>query len=179
MAHVTRTTTWVDQQVLTAPALNNEFDNLLNALAIVDADIASGANINFTKILHTGVTLTDTQTLSAKTLTKPIINGSVQALTTDADGSTITFDLTASNIHSVTLTANRTLALSNTAVGQPFVLRLIQDGSGSHTVTWFSTIKWPFGVVPTLTTTAGKTDVFGFLVTSAGNYDGFIIGQGL
>lgn len=125
------------------------------------------------------VTLTATQTLSGKTLTKPIVNGSVQALTTDSDGTTVTFDMAASNIHTVVLGGNRTLAVSNVTVGQAFVLRLTQDATGSRTVTWFSTLKWAGGSAPTLTTTANKTDSFGFICTSTGNYDAYIIGQNL
>jgi len=98
---------------------------------------------------------------------------------TDTDGATVTFDLSTRGIHSVTLGGNRTLALSNETVGQAFVIRLVQDGTGSRTVTFFSTIKWPDATTPTLTTTASKTDVFGFICTSAGNYDGYIIGQNL
>ena len=97
----------------------------------------------------------------------------------NTDGSTITFDLDSSNTHSVTLGGNRTLALSNVSVGQKFIIRLTQDGTGSRTVTFFSTIKWAGGVAPTLTTTANKTDVFGFICTSANNYDGFVVGYNL
>jgi hypothetical protein len=120
-----------------------------------------------------------TVTMTNKTLTKPTINGSVGAYTSDSDASTITFSMAASNVHTVTLGGNRTLALSNVSVGQAFVIRLVQDGTGSRTVTWFTTIKWAGGSAPTLTTTANKTDVFGFLCTSSGNYDGYIIGQNL
>jgi len=82
--------------------------------------------------------------------------------------------LVGSNIHTVTLGGNRTLALSNVSVGQPFVINLINGGS--NTVTWFSTIKWAYGVTPTLTTTTGKIDSFGFICTSASNYLGYILG---
>jgi hypothetical protein len=110
---------------------------------------------------------------------KQTFQSTVGTITTDTDASTITFDLTASDVHSVTITANRTLALSNASVGQSFIIRIVQGGVGSFTVTWFTTIKWPGGSAPTLTTTAGKTDVLGFLCTSSGNYDGFIMGQNL
>jgi len=99
---------------------------------------------------------------------------------TETDGVTVTFDLsnkTKGTIRTVTLEGNRTLAISNESTDQVFVIKLKQDGTGSRTVTWFSTIKWPGNVVPTLTTTAGKIDVFGFIVTSADNYEGFIVGQ--
>ena len=94
-------------------------------------------------------------------------------------GTTVTFDLDESNTHTVTLTGSPTLALSNVTAGQKFMVKLIQDGTGSHTVTWWSTIKWAGGTEPTLTTDPNKADTFGFLCTSAGNYDGFIVGQNI
>jgi len=100
----------------------------------------------------------------------------VQTITAATDGETVTFDLAKGNIHTVTLGGNRTLALSNPTVGQCFIIRLQQDGTGSRTVTWFSTIKWPGGSAPTLTTTANKTDTFGFICTASDQYDGYIVG---
>jgi len=98
---------------------------------------------------------------------------------TDTDGTTVTFDLTTYKKHRVTLGGNRTLALSGVSAGDTFIISLIQDGTGGRTVTWFSTIKWADGVTPTLTTTANKADVFGFIQTSSNNYYGFIVGQNL
>lgn len=188
----TRTTTWVDQQVLTAAALNAEFDNFLTAPAIVNADISSGAAIVYSKLSLTGgivnadisasAAIAGTKigtALASKSMSSMTVVNSAQTLITATDGATVTFDLSAGNVQSVTLGGNRTLALSNATVGQAFVLRLIQDGTGSRTVTWFSTIKWSNGVVPTLTTTAAKIDVFGFICTSSGNYDGYIVSQNL
>lgn len=209
MANVTRTTVWSDNQVLNAAALNGEFNNLLNnvqivnadissvaaidysklnlALSIVNADISASANIDGTKIATTlaNKTLTSPSISNATITTATITTGTVgvktstQTLVTATDGATVTFDLSLGNVQTVTLGGSRILAVSNASVGQAFVLRLVQDGSGSKTVTWFSTIKWAYGVVPTLTTTANKTDVFGFICTSAGNFDGYVISQSL
>ena len=106
-----------------------------------------------------------------------------RGITTTTDAATVTFDLRTSPKQKVTLGGNRTLALTAGSyyVGQPFVLKLIQDGTGSRTVTWFATINWAAGAVPTLTTTATKADVFGFICTDASGspkFDGFILGQG-
>jgi plastocyanin len=95
------------------------------------------------------------------------------------DGATVTIDLTKRGIHTITLGGNRILAVSGETAGQVFVLRIIQDGSGTRTVTWFSTIKWAGGVAPTLTTTLNKIDVFGFICTGTDEYDGFVIGTNL
>ena len=124
-------------------------------------------NQNFNSAVH----ITDPQVVENK------IN--ILTLSTSSDASTITFNLDTANVHSVVLGGNRTLALSNDNTGQPFVLRLIQDGTGGRTVVWWSGIKWVGGVVPTLTTGANKIDVFGFLKTGAGTYDGYIVGMGL
>lgn len=173
-ANVTRTTTWTDGNVLTSAALNGEFNNLLNALNIVNADISGSANIAASKISGTAATLGATQSFTGvntySAATKQFIN-------TDTDASTITFDLNVANIHQVTLGGNRTLALANPSVGQVFILVLIQDSTGGRTVTWFSTIKWAGGSAPALTSGATKTDTFAFVCTSSGNYLGFVVGQ--
>ena len=108
-------------------------------------------------------------------------------LVSGTDGATVTFDLNESNTHRVTLGGNRTLALTNVSYGQKFITRLTQDTTGSRTVTWFNDIHWADGgTAPTLTTTAHKTDVFGFICTAvsgaiaeSGDFDGFIIGQNI
>ena len=101
-------------------------------------------------------------------------------INTQADATTITFDMDQSNVHMVTLGDNRTLAVSNVDVGQKFLVRLQQDSTGSRTVVWWNNIKWAEGgTEPTLTTTADKADLFGFLSPSGGYYDGFVVGQNI
>lgn len=111
-------------------------------------------------------------------LRKDVKNG-VTEITTASDAATVTFDLTQSKYHKVILGGNRTLALTGGVVGQSFVIKLVQDGTGSRTVTWFANITWPYDVVPTLTTTINRADVFGFFCTGNNTYDGCIIEQGV
>lgn len=93
-----------------------------------------------------------------------------------SDGATITFNLANGAIHSTTLGGNRTLAVSNPTAGQSFMVILKQDGTGSRTVTWWSGIKWIDATVPTLTTTASRTDIFMFFYDGT-DYYGTIVGQ--
>ena len=193
---ISRITTWSDNQVLSSVDLNREFDNIINDYngSITNANISATAAIATSKInvtfpSGTIVGTTDTQTLTNKTLTSPTINtavidtprtiGAYENWVTDTDGATVTFDLDAGNKHRVTLAGNRTLALSNVQNGHAFIIHLIQDGTGSRTVTWFSTINWAGGSAPTLTTTASKADTFGFLQTAAATYAGYVIGQNI
>lgn len=95
----------------------------------------------------------------------------------ETDGATVTFDIdTNGTLQSVTLGGNRTLAVTATN-NKPFILILKQDATGSRVPTWFSGITWAGGSAPTLTTTANKTDTFGFIRTGAGAYLGFVVGQ--
>jgi len=95
-----------------------------------------------------------------------------------AGGATVTLNLNVSRHHDIIMPAgNITIAVEGEANGMVFTVRILQDGGGSRTVTWFSTIKWSdSAVAPTLTTTADKADTFIFRVTSADNYDGFVVG---
>ena len=116
---------------------------------------------------------------TSPTLVTPNIASIKWSVVTDTDGATITFDKNSGDFHRVVLGGNRTLALSNMSAGDKIVIDLVQDGTGTRTVTWFTTIKWTGWTVPTLTTTINKIDTFGFICTSAGNYQGYVIGQNL
>lgn len=87
-------------------------------------------------------------------------------------------DKTKGKVRSITLTGNPTIAFSNVTIGQAIIIRLIQDGTGSRTVTW-PTIAWPGGSNPPLTTTASKTDAFLILCTDTDTYQGYFVGFNL
>ncbi|MDB5322215.1 MAG: hypothetical protein JWN40_3846 [Phycisphaerales bacterium] len=74
------------------------------------------------------------------------------------DGSTTTWDQSLGDRASWTVGGARTLAFSNARAGT-FILRLIQDGTGSRTVTWPASVKWPAGSAPTLSTAIGAVDI--------------------
>jgi hypothetical protein len=81
------------------------------------------------------------------------------------DGATITPDSSTTDIGYVTLGGNRTMAApTGTPVdGQKLILEIVQDGTGSRTLTWNSAYRFSAATSPTLTTTASKTDYFGFI----------------
>ena len=99
---------------------------------------------------------------------------------TPAGAGTATLDLNAAYKHNITMPAgNITIAVSNETAGMIFTVRILQDGTGSRTVTWFAGISWADGSAPTLTTTADKADQFVFLVTGVDTYDGHVVGQNI
>lgn len=104
-----------------------------------------------------------------------VLDPSTPVVATDA--STITFNLTQGSKQIVTLGGNRILALSGTPLQGTFTLILKQDAVGGRSVTWFSGISWANGVVPQLTATANKRDVFTFINLGSSSYIGMIAAQ--
>jgi len=83
--------------------------------------------------------------------------------TTLTDGSTISWDASTEDVAKVTLGGNRTLgSASNGTTGQFISLLIIQDGTGSRTLTWNAAYEFASDTAPTLTTTAAKGDLFVF-----------------
>jgi len=79
------------------------------------------------------------------------------------DASTIAWDVSTSPVAKVTLGGNRTLgAGTNAQTGQFVSLLIIQDGTGSRTVTFNAAYEFTEDTAPTLTTTAAKGDLFVF-----------------
>lgn len=119
---------------------------------------------------------------TAPTITNPAISAinPTAEVHSPAGAGTATMDLAVANQHEITMPAgNITIALSNATLSKIFMISITQDGTGSRTVTWFITIKWAGGTVPTLTTTANKRDTFGFKRTGVDTYDGFILGANI
>ena len=79
------------------------------------------------------------------------------------DGATIDWDMADEAVAKVTLGGNRTLnAPTNGSTGQFASLLVIQDGTGSRTLTWNAVYEFKNDSAPTLTITGGKGDLFTF-----------------
>ena len=79
------------------------------------------------------------------------------------DGATIDWNLSTQQVAKVTLGGNRTLnAPTNQQAGAFYSLTIIQDGTGSRTLTFNTAYKFTGATAPTLTTTASAKDVIVF-----------------
>jgi hypothetical protein len=79
------------------------------------------------------------------------------------DESSITWDASTQDVAKVTLAGNRTLgSASSGTTGQFISLLIIQDGTGSRTLTWNAAYEFAADTAPTLTTTADLGDLFVF-----------------
>lgn len=77
------------------------------------------------------------------------------------NATTMAIDCALANVFTTTFTANVTTAptFSNLKDGQTINWFITQDGTGSRTMTWPTSFKWPGGTVPTLSTTAASVDL--------------------
>lgn len=103
-----------------------------------------------------------TLTLGAITPTSILTSGfAVTAPSSPGFASTTTITCTASNVFYVgTLTGNiTTLTVSSPTDGQTINVFFTQDGTGSRTVAWPASFKWPGGVAGVLSTAANSVDL--------------------
>jgi hypothetical protein len=125
-----------------------------DALVVHDNSQAGGYPV---ASLHNAQEYSATQNFNATTLT---------------DGATINWDASANQVTSVTLGGNRTFAApTNMVDGGAYVLIVVQDGTGSRTITWNSVFKWVGGTAPTLTTANGSRDQFVFVSNGTNMYE--------
>lgn len=81
----------------------------------------------------------------------PVINNSATG--------TVTLDGSASNVFILTLTGNLTLTMNNIQVGATYIIYLIQDATGSRTITLDAIFKRLTGDTTTVNTTANKVNM--------------------
>lgn len=155
----------------------------INNFYINNASLASSTAVNFigTNVSLASANISNAFLFNASLVSITTVNRAyIPVETKFISTATSTFDFAYSNIHSLTLSnATTTLAFANPLSGQAVITRLGQDGTGNRRVVFPSTIYWAGGTTPTLTSTASKTDVFGFLCTASGFYDGYIVGTNL
>jgi len=84
------------------------------------------------------------------------------------DQATVTWDMNSQSVCKLTLAGSRTMAApTNGSTGQFASILVIQDGTGSRTLTWNAVYEFASDTAPTLTTTASLGDLFTFRYNGA------------
>ena len=85
------------------------------------------------------------------------------------DAATIAVDASIGNDFRVTIAGNRTMGNpANPADGQQIIFQVTQGSGGSFTMSWASSYEFSADLPqPSLSTTAGQTDLFGFIYNAA------------
>ena len=141
---------------LTLPSADGTSGQFLSTNGSGILSFASGGVTGVsTSATGTVLTLSDSNILFGK--------GGYFAEATLTDGATVTWNASTQQVCKLTLGGNRTLsAPTNGVTGQFISIAVIQDGTGSRTLTWNSAYEFTGDTAPTLTTTINKADVFVF-----------------
>lgn len=145
------------------------------AVTLTPTTLSANRTLTLPDATTTVVGTDATQTLTNKTLTNPTVTNYVETSYSANSSTAITLDLTNGTIQIITLTGNATITMPTATAGKSFLILLKQDATGSRTVTW-STVKWPGGTAPTITSTASRMDIYSF-VADGTNWYGATGGQ--
>jgi len=87
------------------------------------------------------------------------------------DAANIAWDVDSAQVAKVTLTDNRTLDNpTNLQAGATYILRVIQDVTGTRTLAYGSAFKWAGGTVPVLSTAGDSVDILTFVCDGTNLY---------
>ena len=120
-------------------------------------------------VVSLGSTATSLGNLTAANVTVTNYIETLQAVGTV--GATSTLALTTGTVLTATLTANCTFTMPTAVAGKSFIL-ILSTGAGSFTAT-FTSVKWPSGTAPTITTTASRWDILTFVSDGTNWYGNF------
>jgi hypothetical protein len=139
------------------------------------SDLAGKAAVSHT---HVAANITDFASAVAATASVTANTAKVSFVTTGAnvwsqtqsygestlsDAANISWNVQTDPAAKVTLAGNRTLDNpTNMTAGTTYVLRVIQDATGSRTLSYGANYKWPGGTAPTLSTGANAVDILSF-----------------
>lgn len=94
-----------------------------------------------------------------------------ESVTTGTVSGTVSLDLSASTVFRHTLGGDTTFQFTNPGTdpaGNSFTLVVEQDGTGGHAITWPSSVEWPAGAAPSLSTGAGDKHMLAFVSPDGG-----------
>lgn len=128
------------------------------------------------------VILSNNATISTPTVNQPVLTALRETeIALSIVANAITIDCNAASVFYIPLNANiTTITFTNVpAAGRAFSIVLSIEADGTpRTITWPASVKWPSGVAPTLTSTAGKVDTLTLYTYDAGTkWYAFVSGQ--
>ena len=138
----------------------------------IGTTLTTAADWDWDYISNTSITGTGSAVLgTSPTINNPTVTNYVESVVSIGNsGTTQTLALTNGTVQTVTMTGNCTFTMPTNVAGKSFILICTQDATGSRTAT-FTSVKWPSGTAPTLTTTASTgRDILTFVADGTNWY---------
>jgi len=177
----------VAQTTFTNITATGNLDVKGNASVSGNTNIGGNANISGTLTVAGAVSLASTLSVGGaayfgSTVTVSgkgkFMTGAFAPVVTLADATSVVPDLNTSNVFAVTLAGNRTLAAptnTSTNIGATGHIFVIQDATGSRTLSYNTAYQFPDGTVPTLTSSAAAVDILFYAVRTTTKVDSILI----
>ena len=121
---------------------------------------------------YTNAEVVERLTVGGNISARGSIKASQTNYTTIADAAEMAWDACDGHAATVTLGGNRALHNPSNLAQGSYLLKVVQDGTGSRTLSTGFAYHWPGGVAPTLTTTAAAVDVLTFWSDGTNLYGG-------
>lgn len=193
--YVTNGTTVIPVAQTTFTNITASGDLAVKGNASVSGTLTVGGAVSLASTLNVGSTLTVAGAVSlASTLSVAgaayfgstvtvsgrgkFMAGGFSTIATLSDNSSIVPDLNTSNVFTVTLGGNRTLAAptnTTTNIGATGHIFIVQDDTGDRTLSYNSVYQFSQGGVPVLTTASAAVDIFFYAVRTTTKVDSILI----
>jgi len=135
--------------------------------------LAGSQTVTGAKTFTSAVTMTGNAAFTGSVQVSTAVNVNTVTLT---DAASIVPSFDAGNTFVVTLGGNRTLAAPTSAnIGQTGSIRIIQDATGSRTLSYNSAYQFVSGSAPTMDTSAGAQSILVFSCRSATTIDAVML----
>ena len=135
--------------------------------------LAGSQTVTGAKTFTSAVTMTGNAAFTGSVQVSTAVNVNTVTLT---DAASIVPSFDAGNTFVVTLGGNRTLAAPTSAnIGQSGSIRIIQDATGSRTLSYNSAYQFVSGSAPTMDTSAGAQSILVFSCRSATTIDAVML----
>lgn len=152
--------------------VRSEFALIEDAFDLMPTLSGNGGKLVAVNSGATGLEAVTSFNLSDGVITRPVIKDfGVTYQNHGNAGATETIDLENGNVHRIVLDQNCTLTFSNppgTGTYGQFRLIVVQDATGSRTITWPGSVDWSSAAAPTLSTGANDVDVLDFFTVDGG-----------
>lgn len=168
-----RPSNWNDEHDLTIASSRLVGRTTAGAGPVEEISVGSGLSLSAGSLaVNTAgavVGTTDTQTLTNKTISGGVYSGTADFTGSQRSGITavgaLDINCSLGNYFTKTISANSTFTFSSAPASRAYSFTLELTHT-SGTVTWPTSVQWPAGTAPTLTT--GKTHLFMFVTDDAG-----------